>query len=98
MSLGGMDVVCKSEQIGWSNANANHVVRIFAQPMDKSSHLSVILDLSPKQWHLSSLQPENEYPLSLQSFLSQLLAFLNSHIACKHENTLAVFGALPGKR
>jgi transcription initiation factor TFIIH subunit 3 len=28
----------------------------------------------------------------------QLLAFLNSHIALQHENTLAVFAALPGKR
>jgi transcription initiation factor TFIIH subunit 3 len=54
------------------------------------SHLSVIIDLSPSQWHLSSL------PLDL--FISQLLTFLNAHIALKHENTLAVFAALPGKR
>lgn len=53
------------------------------------SHLSVIIDLSPSQWHLSSL------PFSL--FISQLLTFLNAHIALKHENTLAVFAALPGK-
>ncbi|EPQ57290.1 transcription factor Tfb4 [Gloeophyllum trabeum ATCC 11539] len=64
--------------------------------MDKPSHISVILDLSPSQWHLSSL-PENPHPLSLRSFLSQLLAFLNLHIASKHENTLAVFGAFPSK-
>jgi len=63
---------------------------------DQASHLSVIVDLSPTQWHLSA-QPSNSYPLSLDSFLSQLLAFLNSHIASKHENTLAVFGALPGR-
>ena len=54
------------------------------------SHLSVIIDLSPSQWHLSSL------PLNL--FISQLLTFLNAYIALKHENTLAVFAALPGKR
>lgn len=66
-------------------------------PMDKASHLSVIVDLSPIQWHLSSL-PTNEFPLSLENFLSQLLAFLNTHVASKHENTLAVFGAFPGKR
>ncbi|KAG9220709.1 hypothetical protein CCMSSC00406_0003808 [Pleurotus cornucopiae] len=65
---------------------------------DKPSHLSVIVDLSPSQWHLSSQQPPaNTFPLTLNSFLSQLLAFLNSHIASKHENTLAVFGAFPGK-
>ncbi|EGN99668.1 hypothetical protein SERLA73DRAFT_53296 [Serpula lacrymans var. lacrymans S7.3] len=64
--------------------------------MEKASHLSVILDLSPTQWHLSA-QSSNQYPLSIHSFLSQLLAFLNAHIASKHENTLAVFGAFPGK-
>ncbi|KAH8107904.1 transcription factor Tfb4 [Cristinia sonorae] len=64
--------------------------------MDKASHLSVILDLSPVQWHLFG-QSTNPFPLSLSSFLSQLLAFLNAHTACKDENTLAVFGAFPGK-
>jgi len=64
--------------------------------MEKASHLSVIVDLSPTQWHISA-QPSNPYPLSIQSFLSQLLAFLNTHVAAKHENTLAVYGALPGK-
>ncbi|KAJ7497468.1 TFIIH subunit Tfb4/p34 [Mycena latifolia] len=62
------------------------------------SHLSVIVDLSPTQWELSSREPpENTYALPLATFLSQLLAFLNAHIACRHENTLAVFGAFPGK-
>ena len=65
--------------------------------MDKASHLSVIVDLSPTQWHLSSLS-NNQFPLSLDNFLSQLLTFLNTHVASKHENTLAVFGAFPGKR
>jgi transcription initiation factor TFIIH subunit 3 len=63
----------------------------------KGSHLSVVIDLSPSQWHLSA-DPLNTYPLPLNTFLSQLLAFLNAHIASKHENTLAVFGAFPGKR
>ncbi|KAJ7178361.1 TFIIH subunit Tfb4/p34 [Mycena crocata] len=64
----------------------------------KGSHLSVVVDLSPTHWELSSrAAPENTYPLTLATFLSQLLAFLNSHIACRHENTLAVFGAFPGK-
>ncbi|KAF9529184.1 transcription factor Tfb4-domain-containing protein [Crepidotus variabilis] len=57
--------------------------------MDNSSHLSVVLDLSPAQWYQS--------PLSLDSFLAQLLVFLNAHIALKHDNSLAVFGALPDK-
>lgn len=66
--------------------------------MDKASHLSVVLDLSPSQWHLSGeASSTNAHPLSFKSFLSQLLVFLNSHIACKDENTLAVFGALPGR-
>ncbi|KAG9316328.1 transcription factor Tfb4 [Chiua virens] len=64
--------------------------------MEKASHLSVVVDLSPSQWHLSA-QATNPYPLSIETFLSHLLAFLNAHIASKHENTLAVFGALPGK-
>ncbi|KAI9450528.1 transcription factor Tfb4 [Russula earlei] len=64
--------------------------------MDGSSHLSLIIDLSPSQWHLSA-QSANSQPLSFQTFLSHVLTFLNSHIASKHENTLAVFGALPGK-
>ncbi|KAG7446289.1 Tfb4-domain-containing protein [Guyanagaster necrorhizus] len=66
--------------------------------MDDStgSHLSVVVDLSPTQWHLSG-HSSNAYPLALNSFLSQLLVFLNAHLASKHENTLAVFGALPGK-
>ncbi|KAF8070625.1 transcription factor Tfb4-domain-containing protein [Lyophyllum atratum] len=68
--------------------------------MDDSigSHLSVVIDLSPAQWHMSAEgTPVNAYPLPLNSFLAQLLAFLNAHIASKHENTLAVFGAFPGK-
>ncbi|KAJ3910328.1 transcription factor Tfb4-domain-containing protein [Lentinula edodes] len=59
------------------------------------SHLSVVVDLCPSQWHLSSLH--EPYPLDLGSFVSQLLAFLNSHVASRHENSLAVFGAFPGK-
>ncbi|KAJ8582467.1 transcription factor Tfb4 [Rhizopogon salebrosus TDB-379] len=64
--------------------------------MEEASHLSVVVDLSPTQWHLSA-QTSNQYPLSIETFLSQLLAFLNAHIASKHENTLVVFGAFPGK-
>ncbi|KAH9935309.1 transcription factor Tfb4 [Fomitopsis serialis] len=66
--------------------------------MDRASHLSIVVDLSPTHWYLSSTRTQqNSRPLSLKSFLSQLLVFMNSHIACKDENTLAVFGALPGR-
>lgn len=65
--------------------------------MDNATHLSVIVDLSPTQWHLSA-ETDNAHPLPLSVFLSQFLVFLNAHIASKHENTLAVFGAFPGKR
>ena len=65
--------------------------------MDRPNHLSVVVDLSPSQWHLCGL-PTNAHSLSLAAFLSQLLAFLNCHIACNDENTLSVYGALPGKR
>ncbi|KAA1476055.1 transcription factor Tfb4 [Dentipellis sp. KUC8613] len=64
--------------------------------MERGSHLSLIIDLSPSQWHLSA-EPSNPYPLSFKTFLSHVLTFVNSHIASKHENTLAVFGAFPGK-
>ena len=73
--------------------NWNHIRNV----MDKPFHLSVIVDLSPTQWALCA-QSANPPGLSLQAFLSQLLAFLNAHIACKDENTLAVFGAFPGQR
>lgn len=68
--------------------------------MSSSSHLSVVLDLSPEQWHLSSLSDTATNPpcsLSISSFLSQLIVFLNAHMASQHENSLAVFGAFPGK-
>lgn len=64
--------------------------------MDPAVHLSVVLDLSPTQWFYSG-QPENPRPLSLRTFMAHVIAFLNSHMAAKHENTLAVYGALPGK-
>ncbi|PCH43774.1 transcription factor Tfb4 [Wolfiporia cocos MD-104 SS10] len=65
--------------------------------MDRASHLSTIVDLSPAQWTLSGSAPKERHSLDLQSFLSQLLIFLNSHVACKDQNTLAIFGALPGR-
>ncbi|KIY44472.1 Tfb4-domain-containing protein [Fistulina hepatica ATCC 64428] len=62
----------------------------------QGSHLSVVVDLSPAEWHRLARQESN--PLSLATFLSHLLAFLNAHLISKYENTLAVFGAFPWKR
>ncbi|EJD02839.1 Tfb4-domain-containing protein [Fomitiporia mediterranea MF3/22] len=67
-----------------------------AADIDNPSHLAIILDLFPTQWHLSSL-PKNAYPHSFKSFLAQTLAFLNFHLTLKHENALVVYGAFPGK-
>ncbi|KAF8307011.1 Tfb4-domain-containing protein, partial [Clavulina sp. PMI_390] len=66
-----------------------------ALDVDGPSHLTLILDLSPKQWHLSSI-PSNEHPLSLEDFLPQLLTFINAHLAARHDNSITVYGALPG--
>lgn len=57
------------------------------------SHLSVVLDLPPAQWHRSA---RHDPPLALPDFLSHVLVFLNAHIANNAENSLAVFGAFPG--
>ena len=62
--------------------------------MERPSQLAIIVDLSPTQWHLSSL-PKYTYPLSFMSFLAQAFAFINFRLALKHENTLAVYGAFP---
>ncbi|KAH7108476.1 transcription factor Tfb4 [Auriculariales sp. MPI-PUGE-AT-0066] len=64
--------------------------------MQRSSHLSLILDLSPTQWYLSA-QPANENPLSLADFFSAVSAFMNAHVGGSHSNTLTVLGAFPAK-
>ncbi|KAI6104683.1 hypothetical protein EDD16DRAFT_1475657, partial [Pisolithus croceorrhizus] len=45
-----------------------------------------------------SAKATKPYPLSVWSFTSQLLAFINTHIATKNESMLATLGTLPGKR
>lgn len=62
---------------------------------DPPAHLTLIVDLNPLQWHLSS-QASNDIPLSLSQFLAQLMIFINAHLASRDDNTLAVIGALPG--
>jgi len=68
--------------------------------MDDTCHLTVIIDSSPQQWYKSAAPPTSAAtdPLSFEVFMPQLLAFLNAHLALKHENTLSVIGAYPGKR
>ncbi|KAI6095567.1 hypothetical protein F5141DRAFT_1013069, partial [Pisolithus sp. B1] len=44
-----------------------------------------------------SAKATKPYPLSVWSFTSQLLAFINTHIATKNESMLAALGTLPGK-
>lgn len=81
--------------------SSSHTVGGHRKAMDdsKGCHLSVVIDLSPSQWHVSAQGPPvNPHPLPLNTCLAQLLAFLNAQIASKHENTLAVFGAFPRKR
>ncbi|EJD52362.1 transcription factor Tfb4 [Auricularia subglabra TFB-10046 SS5] len=63
--------------------------------MERPSHLALILDLSPTQWHLCGTAAE--HPLALRDFLTQTLAFVNAHLAARDENSLVVLGALPGK-
>ncbi|KIM30388.1 hypothetical protein M408DRAFT_21905 [Serendipita vermifera MAFF 305830] len=64
--------------------------------MESASHLSIIIDFSPQQWHSSSSNSD-QGPFSLASFLPQLFIFLNAHLASQHENTLTIVGAFPGK-
>jgi transcription initiation factor TFIIH subunit 3 len=69
--------------------------------MDSASHLSIIIDFSPQQWHLSaskSTSTNAQTPFSLDDFLPQLFVLINAHLASQHENTLTVIGAFPGKR
>ncbi|KZT42446.1 transcription factor Tfb4 [Sistotremastrum suecicum HHB10207 ss-3] len=55
------------------------------------SHLSLLLDLQPAAWH------DPTQSLQFSTFLAHILVFLNAHLAQKHENSLAIFGAFPGK-
>jgi hypothetical protein len=68
--------------------------------VDRAAHLSLVLDLSPPSWAAAAAAVDNDdgdEALPLSAFLAQLLAFVHAHLAGKAENTLAVFGALPGR-
>jgi len=65
--------------------------------MDPPGHLSLILDLSPVLCSATPNDGANESVLPLSSFLSHVLAFVNSHLAARDENTITVLGAFPSK-
>ncbi|SCZ94608.1 BZ3500_MvSof-1268-A1-R1_Chr12-3g03995 [Microbotryum saponariae] len=61
---------------------------------DAGDLLCVILDLNPLAWSLSSVaDPQTHDQLSLEQALDQVLIFANAHLALRHENQIAVFGA-----
>ncbi|KDN46231.1 hypothetical protein RSAG8_04458, partial [Rhizoctonia solani AG-8 WAC10335] len=62
------------------------------------AHLILIIDLSPTQWQLSASLTANGQGMDLSTFLSQVLVFVNSHLACRQENSAAILGAFPGRR
>ncbi|KAG8981538.1 RNA polymerase II transcription factor B subunit 4 [Tulasnella sp. JGI-2019a] len=63
------------------------------------SHLTLIIDLNPTQWHNSAsfapVSHDNHQPLSISTFLAQVLILINAHLANRDDNTLAVIGAFP---
>ncbi|KAG8863527.1 RNA polymerase II transcription factor B subunit 4 [Tulasnella sp. 330] len=64
------------------------------------SHLTLIIDLNPTQWHNSaSVSPSSSndahQSLSISSFLAQVLILINAHLASRDDNTLAAIGAFP---
>ncbi|KAG9074901.1 RNA polymerase II transcription factor B subunit 4, partial [Ceratobasidium sp. 370] len=60
------------------------------------AHLILILDLSPSQWQASASATPNG-GMDLSTFMSQVLVFINCHLACRQENSIAVLGAFPGR-
>ncbi|KAH7339569.1 transcription factor Tfb4 [Rhizoctonia solani] len=62
------------------------------------AHLILIIDLSPVQWQLSASSTSNGgQGMDLSTFLSQVLVFVNCHLACRQENSAAILGAFPGR-
>ncbi|KAG8690182.1 RNA polymerase II transcription factor B subunit 4 [Ceratobasidium sp. 423] len=62
------------------------------------AHLILIIDLSPVQWQLSASSTANGgQGMDLSTFLSQVLVFVNCHLACRQENSAAILGAFPGR-
>lgn len=63
---------------------------------DPADFLIVILDLNPLAW--SDGQDQNQLPGStLISAIESFLVFVNAHLALRHENAIAVYGATLGQ-
>ncbi|CEQ42689.1 SPOSA6832_04535 [Sporobolomyces salmonicolor] len=58
--------------------------------------LCLILDLNPASWAQSAHPSPGGDALSLDQALDHVLVFCNAHLALRHENEVAVFGATIG--
>ncbi|KAF8331114.1 transcription factor Tfb4 [Cantharellus anzutake] len=65
--------------------------------MEPPTHLTLILDLPPTLWGAPPNHGPNEPLMPLSSFLSHVLAFVNSHLGAREENGITVLGAFPSK-
>ncbi|KAF8608776.1 transcription factor Tfb4 [Ceratobasidium sp. AG-I] len=64
------------------------------------AHLILIIDVSPSQWQLSASNAANGGSgtgMDLSTFMTQVLVFVNSHLACRQENSVSILGAFPGR-
>ncbi|KAA1133364.1 RNA polymerase II transcription factor B subunit 4 [Puccinia graminis f. sp. tritici] len=63
---------------------------------DPADLLTVILDLNPLAWADLESGESQEETTSLVSVIESFLIFANSHLALRHENAIAVYGASLG--
>lgn len=66
------------------------VTKQFAQPADDSNLLVIVIDTNPFEWEHPSA------PLKLNEALQHILAFMNAHLAGRHDNRLAVIASHVG--
>lgn len=64
----------------------------FAQLSDDSNLLVIVIDTNPFEWEHPSA------PLKLNEALKHILAFMNAHLAGRHDNRLAVIASHVGVR
>lgn len=63
--------------------------------IDDTNLLVIIIDTNPFAWNESS---NAAVPLSLDTALSQILTFINAHLALKHNNKVVVIASHVGYR
>jgi hypothetical protein len=61
-------------------------------PLDDSNLLVMVIDTNPFEWEHPSA------PLKLNEALQHILAFMNAHLAGRHDNKLAVIASHVGVR